>query len=84
MCGGPAGAVRPVRPRTSVCGLVTVSVVQVRIVRVPVRQGRVHVPVRVRLTRRHAWIVFMQMVLIVPVAMLMPDRVVDMLVLMSL
>ena len=62
------------------------SVVQVRIVRVSVRQGcmLVPVPVRVRLPWWQAAVMLMPMMLVVPVAMFMPDRLMDMLVVMSL
>ena len=63
---------------------VTVPVVQVRVVRVPMHQGRMPMPVGVRLARTGSRAVLVLMVCIMMMSMLVFHRVVDMLVLMPL
>ena len=60
------------------------AVVQIGIVRVPVHQRRVAVPVGVRLAGRRAGSVGMLVVLVVAVAMLVLQRLMDMLVVVPL
>jgi hypothetical protein len=61
---------------------VAVSVMEIRIVCMPMNESIVSVPMRVGLARRMSWPMLVLMVVVVEMAMLMIQRLVDVLVLM--
>ena len=63
---------------------VTVPVMQVRVMRMPVHERRMTVPMHMRLSGRHVGPVVMSMVLVVPMPVLVFHRVMNVLVIVLL